>query len=154
MTINKEEPFGTQVRFKLITATAQDRESLKGLGTYGFIKGAMGFIVGAAGQGEKNFEDYGYLMERLILFALDMGLGSCWLGASFTKSQFAKKISATANEVVPAIAAIGYIDESVRPGGIWRQIAGGHKRKSWNEMFFEKRFRVPLSADEAGQYAV
>jgi hypothetical protein len=50
-------PFGAAVRFELIAATDQDRKALKGLGTYGFIKGAAGFIVGAVGPSPKNLED-------------------------------------------------------------------------------------------------
>jgi len=47
-------PLGAPVRFALIAATEQDRNSLRGLGTYGFIKGATGFIVGAVGPFEKG----------------------------------------------------------------------------------------------------
>ncbi|MGZ6250084.1 MAG: nitroreductase family protein [Syntrophales bacterium] len=72
--------FGAAVRFKLIAATDQDRKAPKALGTYGFIKGAAGFIVGAVGPSSKNLEDFGYMMERVILSATDMGLGTCWLG--------------------------------------------------------------------------
>jgi hypothetical protein len=35
-------PLGSPTRFSLVAATENDRESLKGLGTYGFIKGAPG----------------------------------------------------------------------------------------------------------------
>jgi nitroreductase len=68
---------------------------LKGLGTYGFIKGATGFIMGTVGHSEKNLEDYGYVMERAILFATDIGLGTCWFGGTFTRSRF----ELTANEL-------------------------------------------------------
>ena len=44
-------PLGSRTRFSLAAATEKDRESLKGLGTYGFIRGATGFIVGAGGPG-------------------------------------------------------------------------------------------------------
>ncbi|MGD8517169.1 MAG: nitroreductase family protein, partial [Anaerolineae bacterium] len=56
-------PLGTQLRFELIAATEEDRRALKDLGTYGFIKGATGFLVGAMAEAEYNLEDYGYLME-------------------------------------------------------------------------------------------
>jgi len=102
-------PLGASARFALVAATEQDRNSLRGLGTYGFIQGATGFIVGAVQPTEKNLEDYGYLMERAILFATDVGLGTCWLGGTFTQSSFAKKISATRNEKMPAVTSIGYI---------------------------------------------
>ena len=147
-------PLGASARFELVAATEQDRNSLRGLGTYGFIKGATGFIVGAVQPGEKNLEDYGYLMERAILFATDIGLGTCWLGGSFTQSSFAKKISATRNEKMPAVTAIGYIADPDRSNDWIRQRAGSDHRLPWENLFFHKNFGKPLTRDEAGDYAV
>jgi len=147
-------PFGAAVRLKLIAATDQDRKALKGLGTYGFIKGATGFIVGAVGPSRKNLEDFGYMMESVILFATDMGLGTCWLGGSFTRSSFAKKISATANELVPAVTSVGYILKKEQSGVTVRQIVGGHNRQPWGNLFFREKYGIPLLPDEAGPYAV
>lgn len=146
-------PFGTPVRLELIAATDRDRKALKGLGTYGFIKGATGFIVGAVGPSRMNLEDFGYMMERAILFATDMGLGTCWLGGTFTRSSFAKKISATVEEVVPAVASVGYISQKELSGVTMRALVGGHNRKTWDDLFFREKFDVPLSSDEAGPYA-
>ena len=147
-------PFGTAVRFNLIAATDQARKALKGLGTYGFIKGATGFIVGAVGPSRKNMEDFGYMMETVILFATDMGLGTCWLGGSFTRSSFAKKISATVEEVVPAVTSVGYILKKEQSEVTIRQIVGGHNRRHWGNLFFRETFGIPLSPDEAAPYAV
>ena len=58
------------------------------------FKGATGFIVGAAERTPKDLEDFGYLMEHVILFATDLGMGTCWLGGTFSKSRFAGKIEA------------------------------------------------------------
>ena len=84
---NQTGPFGSPTRFELVAATEADRKALRGLSTYGYIKNPTGFILGAMGEGEKNLEDFGYAMERIILCATDLGLGTCWLGGSFTKSQ-------------------------------------------------------------------
>ena len=73
LSANGSGPLGSSARFQLFTATDKDRDSLKGLGTYGVIRGATGFIVGAVRHSKKNLEDYGYLMERAILFATDIG---------------------------------------------------------------------------------
>src|ERR1035437_711491 len=117
-------PLGTHARFKLVAATQDDRQSLKGLGTYGFIKNPTGFIIGALRQGSKNLEDYGYLLEHTILSATDIGLGTCWLGGSFTKSSFAKKISLLDNETIPAVVSIGYDEKkNGRDGQIRRYLS-------------------------------
>jgi hypothetical protein len=81
MANNNVGPFGSPVRFSLVAAKPGESETLKKLGTYGFIKGARAFIIGAIKHSEKNLEDYGYLMEQVILFATSLGLGTCWLGA-------------------------------------------------------------------------
>jgi len=147
-------PFGSHARFELAAATEQDRNALKGLGTYGFIKGAAGFIVGAVGDSGKNLEDYGYLMERIILCATDIGLGTCWLGGTFHRSNFAKNISAGDGELIPAVSSIGYIASKHRTlDTMVRRSVDARNRRPWNEMFFDTKFGVPISREEAGAYA-
>jgi nitroreductase len=148
-------PLGARARFGLISATEQDRSALRGLGTYGFIKGATGFMVGAVAQSSKNLEDFGYLLERIVLFATDLGLGTCWLGGTFTKSSFAAKISASDEELVPAVVAVGYIsDQPRRLDGVIRRTAGSDHRLAWESLFFDRQFEAGLSREAAGAYAV
>ncbi|HWR30170.1 MAG TPA: nitroreductase family protein, partial [Negativicutes bacterium] len=146
-------PFGSKLRFELIAATEQDRQSLKGVGTYGVIRNAQGFIVGTATPGDKNLENFGYLMEWAILCATGLGLGTCWLGGSFTKSGFAKKIGATAEEIVPAVASIGYIADQSKADALLRRRADGALRLPAEQMFFEEQFGNPISSDKIGAYA-
>jgi nitroreductase len=81
ITENKTGTFNTTPRFQLIAAKTEDHDALKGLGTYGFIKGASGFIIGSTVKDlDYNLEDYCYVMERIIFFATSIGLGTCWLG--------------------------------------------------------------------------
>jgi len=154
LSSNGTGPLGTPVRLKLVAATEDDRNALKGLGTYGIIRGATGFIVGAVKRSKKNLEDYGCLMERAILFATDIGLGTCWLGGTFTRSRFAKKITAAGGEIVPAVTSIGYIAEMGKFEGKMRRFVGAQNRQPWENLFFEKRFGVPLSPDNAEAYGV
>jgi nitroreductase len=149
-----ESPFGAPVRFELVAATEQDRNSLKGLGTYGVIRGAAGFIVGAVGRSEKNLEDYGYMMEKIILCATDIGLGTCWLGGTFSKSGFAKKISAAKGEMVPAVTSVGYIAQRGGLEGGMRRFMGADNRLPWENLFFREKFGNPVSPDEVGVYSV
>jgi hypothetical protein len=122
------------------------------LGTYGFIRGATGFIAGAVGQGEKNLEDFGYQMEAIILFATDLGLGTCWLGGSFTQSSFAQKIGAGQDEIVPAVTATGYAVDHSRYGRLVRSQVGADRRLSRDDLFFLGRFGTPLPAGACGLY--
>ncbi len=147
-------PFGSLTRFQLITATEQDRSALKGLGTYGFIRGATAFIAGAAGPAKMNMEDFGYAMEKAILFATDLGLGTCWLGGTFTRSSFARRIRLKDDETIPAVTATGLVDDPEKARrGLIRQFARGHQRVSWETLFFKDKFALPLPPDEAGAFA-
>ena len=146
-------PFGTHARFELAAAAQDDRQSLKGLGTYGFIRNPMGFIIGAIEQGPKNLEDYGYLLEQAILSATDIGLGSCWLGGSFTQSSFAKKISLRDAETMPAVVSIGYDEKKKGRNGQIRKYLSGARRLPAQQLFFADTFGNALTIDAAGRYA-
>lgn len=150
---NNTGPLGTRARFVLIAATEHNRKSLKGLGTYGFIKDAAGFIVGALEQGPKNLEDYGYLLEHAVLYATDIGLGTCWLGGSFTKSSFVKKISATNTEIVPAIVAVGYSANNTDIRAQMRMRTGAQHRLPRERLFFDRFFGNSLNEENNSDYA-
>jgi hypothetical protein len=148
-------PFGTPLRFKLVAATAKDSKELKGLGTYGMIQGASGFILGAVGQGNRNLEDFGYQMEAIILLTTDLGLGTCWLGGNFTKSSFAARMGLRDGEDVPAVTSVGNIPDNPKfMDRLIRRLAGAHNRLPWESIFFDHRFDSRLSQEKAGDYAV
>jgi hypothetical protein len=154
MAMLRSGPLGTALRFALLAATEADRQSLKGLGTYGLIKGPTGFLAGAARRAPKDLEDYGWGLERLILLATDLELGTCWLGGFFTRSGFAKKLSLAADEILPAVASIGYIaDPEQARNALFRRRVGSLNRLPWERLFFAGALGVPLSQEAAGPYA-
>ncbi len=147
-------PFGGAVRFQLLDLNELEREEIRTLGTYGVIKGARLFLAGAV-RGRKPMEDFGYAMERNILAATGLGLGTCWLGGTFNRSGFAGRMNLQAGELLPAVSPVGY------PAGrrsmterIFRFGAGSGKRKPWGELFFAGDFMTPLDEDHAGRYTV
>jgi hypothetical protein len=148
-------PFGSRIRFGLAAATDTDTAALKRLGTYGTIRGATAFILGAAEPGGMYLEDFGYAMERLILDATNLGLGTCWLGGFFTRGSFARRIGAAPGERIPSVAAVGRIgDLEDAKAGLMRRSVGGNRRKAWEELFHDKGFDAALTREAAGAYAV
>lgn len=147
-------PLGTPLRFALAAAEEEDSAALRRLGTYGFIRNPAAFIVGAMGPGKKNLEDYGYALEEIVLYATDLGLGTCWLGGTFTKSSFARCIGRQRGEDVPAVVAAGYCND---PGRGWnalvRRRVGAAHRLPWETLFFDGGFGRPLPGAAAGPYA-
>jgi nitroreductase len=145
-------PLGTPVRFDLAASSDEDRSSLKGLGTYGFIKNPTGFIIGAIEQNRHNLEDYGYLLEYIVLAATDMGLGTCWLGGSFTKSSFAEKIDLRDSEIIPAVIATGYAADSYGSREFIRRHFHAHRRLPLEQLFFLHTFGNALTSEAADMY--
>ena len=146
-------PFGSDIRFMLSAASVGDSSSLKDLGTYGFIKNPAAFIIGAAGNSAMFLEDYGYVMEKIILDITGMGLGTCWLGGSFRKSSFAARIGLRDEESVPAVVALGYIADKVRvTDRLLRTGAGSKKRMPGSSLFFDQDMK-PLVLEQGSGYA-
>lgn len=146
-------PFGSRSRFKIVAASEEDLDALSGLGTYGFISKAPGFIIGAAKEGGNSLEDFGYLMETVILYATNLGLGTCWLGGTFTRSKFAEKIALAENEIIPAVTAVGYVGS--KPRGFDQRIrkaANSDQRLPWDKLFFKVEGDAALPIEDSGIY--
>ena len=149
---NVQGPFGNKVRFELIDLSGKEADKLTTLATYGIIKGASTFIVGAVTKGQRAMEDYGYCMEKIVLMATDLGLGTCWLGGTFNRSASASRINKRDDEVIPAISPLGYPkDRSIR-NSIIRIIARSNNRKAWEKLFFYGDSDVPLPRGIEGAY--
>ena len=148
-------PFSNKVRFSLIDFSEMERNEIRSLGTYGFISGGKLFIVSAIKEGVGAMEDLGYCFEKVILEATNLGLGTCWLGGTFKRANFAKRIDVSEDEIVSAISPIGYASDrkTIREMAI-RRLANSDRRKPWEELFFDGDMNTPLSKDSAGKYAV
>lgn len=148
----KTGPLGSRIRLGLFAASEHDRSSLRGLGTYGFIRNPAGFIVGSVQASEHALEDYGYIMEQAILEATRLGLGTCWLGGSFTQSSFAEKIEKRDGEILPAVTAVGYPAPATRERDLFRRAARSDTRLPWQKLFFDSGFETVLTTENAGEY--
>ncbi len=145
-------PFGSAVRLGLVDTTRGGE--VVPLGTYGMIKGAPTYLVGAVRQCPHAEEDFGFVFEWAILRATALGLGTCWLGGTLRREQFAAAMALQEGEKVLAVSPVGYpasrrgvLDAAVRWG------AGSKSRKPWSALFFSRSFGVPLAEGEAGPYA-
>ena len=150
---NPFSKYAGKARFELVSIPEFDSKEKKKLGTYGFIKGAQDFIVGAIEKSQYSREHYGYLMENIILVATDMSLGTCWLGGFFNRSLFASKINCTSDEIVPAITPVGYPAQRTVREKIIRSFAKADKRLPWDQLFFEGNLTVSITEEQAGEYS-
>lgn len=146
-----ETPFGGQVAFRLLESS----EPVNGarLGTYGIIKGATDYIGVTVKRGESAELSVGYAFEQLILFLTSLGLGTCWMGGTFKRSEFAKAMEVQDDDLFPAISPFGYgAQKRSLSDSLVRYLAKGNQRKAWEELFFDGDFSTPLSKADAGAY--
>ncbi|KAB3531325.1 nitroreductase [Alkaliphilus pronyensis] len=150
-----EGPFDVKVRFKLIDDLHAIEKLGDKVGTYGVIKGAKGYIAAAVENKDYNLEQLGYTLEKIILYATSLGLGTCWLGGTFKRSGFEKIIQLKENEILPIVTPIGFPSSKKRTiDSFMRFAAGSNNRKEWSEVFFHENFNTPLKKEAAEQYYV
>ncbi len=90
-------------------------------------------------------------METIILYLTSLGLGTCWLGGSFTRSAFARKISLKDDEHIPAVTATRRVrGTAATRHNLIRRFAKGERRLPWEKLFFDQDFDHPMSKSEAG----
>ncbi len=147
--------FGNATRFKLLDFNELGTDEIRTLGTYGVIRGARLFIAGVVRKQPKAMEDYGYCLEKIILKATSLGLGTCWLGGTFRRRGFAGVMNLADAEYLPAITPVGYPGEKRSLiDRLFRFSAGSDRRKPWNELFFDRDADTPLPRESTGRYEI
>lgn len=145
-------PFGVKARIELVS-TNMGEQPVK-LGTYGVISGAnhfLGLII------EKNNPlaeiSGGYIFEQAVLYCTELGLGTCWLGATFNSKDFLQQIQLEESETLTIISPVGYKREKRRLlDSIMRAGAGSDNRKAFETLFFKDDFETSLYKEEAKEY--
>jgi len=153
---NLNAPFGNTVYFSLVDKQrVQETEKVK-IGTYGFISGAQYYIVGQVlNTNPMACIDYGYLLEAIILYITEMGLGTCWLGGTFNRSDFLGILKQDDQYIIPAITPVGVSSQKQsRRERIIRWGAGSDNRKNSSDLFFNQSPGTPLTESEADVYSL
>lgn len=150
--INKE--IKIKARFKIVSNLGTGKEESKKLGTYGFISGANTYIIGIMDKNHNDAFEFGYIFEKIILFATDLNIKTCWLGGTFSKENFTQLAGLNENEFIAIISPVGYKKEKPRVfETAMRATIGADKRKPWSDLFFNKDM-VPLKENDVDQFNI
>lgn len=144
-------PFDVDVKVQYISKEHSSNDVK--LGTYGTIKGAKDFLAITVKDQSYAMEAVGYQIENLILYATDMGLGTVWLAATFSRKDFENVMDIASDDLFPCISPIGYpsekhsLIEKITRAGLQSK-----NRKNWNKLFYLENFEKTLSEKDAGEY--
>ncbi|MBU1240631.1 nitroreductase family protein [Myxococcota bacterium] len=148
-------PFGSDLAFRVVHLPDLEEGYLASLGTYGVIRGASYYLLASVKESLNALVDFGYAFELMVLKAHDLGLGTCWLGGTFTRSAFAELLGVRPNHIVPCISSLGHYNPSMpmRDRAI-RILARSSKRLPWEKIFFHSDLKHPLREETVPKYAV
>ncbi len=94
-------------------------------------------------------------MEIILLRAVDLGLGTCWLGGTFNRSRFSRILDLKKNEIIPSILSLGLPAEQPGPAEKAIQLsARADHRLPWSELFFLDSPQHALPEEQAGSYRI
>ena len=143
----------TKDRYLLFNMEDFKEEDVKNIWKPPVIKGTRYCIIGISDKREMSEITFGYDFEKIILYATDLGLGSCWLGGAFNRDGFRKHLNLNGEEFVNIITPIGYEKDSFRfmPGAM-NLAFRAKSRKPWKVLFHHNVPESPLSEEEAGDY--
>lgn len=112
-------------------------ESLNGLsGTYGAIRGARHFMALISTQTESAQIEAGALMENIIISLTALGLDTCWLGGTFSRSRFGSVADLSEKEEIMAVSPVGHRSPSTRfAERMMQRLARSSRRKPFLELF-------------------
>ncbi|NYB73264.1 nitroreductase [Sedimentibacter hydroxybenzoicus DSM 7310] len=143
-----------KARFKIVSNLGIGKDESKKLGTYGFIQGAGSYVIGIMDKDENDALEFGNIFERIVLFAADLGIQTCWLGGTFNKENFHQISELNDSEFIAIISPVGYKKDKRRVfETAMRAAVGADKRKTWRELFFNKNMQ-PLDEKDAGEYKI
>jgi len=141
-------------RFVIIHRDASHEDRQK-LGTYGVIQGTNTYIALIRTVEEIDVVKLGYVTEKLVLLATGLGLGTCWLGGTFNRSDFEKSLTLEENEHLVILIAIGYKKQRQSLVEVtMRKLAKSDQRKAASKLFFDESFEVSLHLDSVDKYAM
>jgi len=147
-----QAPFGSKARIELISVNS-DEKPIK-LGTYGFIHGAQDYLALIFEEAPFAETAAAYMFEQIILYCTDLDLGTCWLGGSFSRSDFKKQVRLKPNEKLRIVSPVGYAIDKKR--FLEKYIVNADKkhssRKPFGELFFDRNFNHPLTETAAGHF--
>jgi len=100
-------------------------------------------------------EACGYALEAAILFAQSLGLGTLWVGGTFDRAGFEKKMAFSPNKMMPCVTPLGH------PAGkmalkevLMRKSIRADTRLDFGAVFFDREFGLPLTEAAAGELAL
>lgn len=119
---------------------------------YGLVSGQSAFMLAKVKSSVISRVNYGYVMEKTVLKATELGISTCWIG--YFDSNYFTEVKLEKGFQIPAIVIMGYSgDKPSIVDRLSRFSANSAHRKNWEQLFFEYGSEKPLTTASVGRYA-
>jgi hypothetical protein len=118
---------------------------------YGMIQGHNTYILGTSKSSLDSRLNYGYLMEKVVLKATEIGISTCWIG--YFDHTFFNEIIIEDGFEIPGIVILGYCkNRQANSDKLIRFSLNASKRLAWEKLFFNYKSGTPLMRDLIQEY--
>lgn len=142
---NASSPFGGEVSIAL---KKFDIEGSFRPSTYGTITGAQYYFLMGTDSTEQAQLSLGFRMEQVVLKATALGLGTCWIAATFKGTTFANAANFPPSTPLQVVMPVGYpAEKKSLTERIMRAAIRSTKRRPLDELFIvnaDSPFLQPL----------
>ena len=138
-----ENPYSIPIEWKLLDADEYGLSSPVIVGANAYLAGKMRRVPHAE-------EAFGYAFEKIVLFAVSIGVGTTWIAGTMNRAAFERAMSLDGDEVMPCVSPIGYAAKkmSLRET-MMRKVIKADGRADFKELFFDGGFVSPLTEEKA-----
>jgi hypothetical protein len=148
-------PFGNKGRIELVQVTNNISEKGIKLGTYGFIKNPQVYLVGLCENEKYSLLEFAFTFHKLVIYLTELGLGTCWMGGTFSRNSFEREIQLAEGEFIPCITPSGYPQQKQRVfDKALRYVVKADNKKPWDQLFYDSSFADPLEKANAAQLQI
>lgn len=119
--------------------------------TYGMIRGARDFFLMGVDADPRSALALGFTFEQVVLDAWIMGLGTCWIAATFKGTDFDRDQEWPAGQTLRIISPVGTPAKKSVKESLTRLALGSKNRKPFGQLFFRGDASKPLETE--GRFA-
>ncbi len=132
-------PFGIPVDFRFLDAEEHGLSSP-------VLTGEKLYVAGIVDKVPYSDVAFGYSMEKLVLYAWSLGIGTTWIGGTMKRDHFEKEAGLTEGRRMPCISPLGYpAAKRALKETLMRKGVKADERKPLGELFFEGDLSTPLA---------
>jgi nitroreductase len=118
---------------------------------YGAIQGHNTYLLGTSKSTIDSRVNYGYLLEKVVLKATEIGISTCWIGY-FDNTYFNEIIIEQGFEI-PSIVILGYSNgKQTNLDKFSRFAVNASVRFGWEKLFLNYNSKMPLMPDSVKSY--